>query len=98
MSASGHKRPLRPIIAQRPLPGVKQPFLSSRIDDTLRLDRECLLSPKADIQSGNMVWFSTSDFWYGPGFSDHLVRRDNALGGVSWQEGSVIARSLKDKH
>ncbi len=50
MSALGHKRPLRPIIAQRPLPGVKQPFLSSRIDGILRLDRECPLSPKAVVQ------------------------------------------------
>ena len=30
--------------------GVKQPFLRSRIDGTLRLDRECLLFSKADAQ------------------------------------------------
>jgi hypothetical protein len=40
----------------------------------------------------------TAAVLYGPGFSDHLVKRDNALGGVSWQEGNDIARSLRDKH
>lgn len=40
----------------------------------------------------------TAAVWYGPGFSDHLVKRDNALGSVSRQEGNDIARSLRDKH
>ena len=35
--------------------------------------------------------------WSGPGFTDHLNKHDNVLGGVSWQEESVSAQSLNDR-
>jgi hypothetical protein len=36
--------------------------------------------------------------WYDHVFPDHLVKRDNALGGELWREGNGIAQSSNDKH
>ena len=36
--------------------------------------------------------------WFGPGFTDHLTWRDNAQGGVSWEEESDTAQSSNGRH
>ena len=74
-------------------------FCFRSISEILDCQRTCSAShPTAEQKS---VPFSESRSlanWSDHVFPDHLVKRDNALGGELWREGNGIAQSSNDRH